>query len=167
MRARTHISEQASSISSLEERKEEYIASKTFSPKYARIWTRKLTLRVRWDPYFIRSLDRFSSAGLIPPLSPAQLEAADVLESTCKRLSLHMILEVGDIQFLSNAHVLHARTEYKDHAPPAPRRHLMRLWLATPEGEGGWSLPFHDSAEKKRGGIQVNDVAPVAHMDAE
>lgn len=124
-------------------------------------------LLARWDPYFIRSLERFSSVGLVPPLSPAQLEAADVLESTCKRLSLHMILAVGDIQFLSNAHVLHARTGYKDHAPPAPRRHLMRLWLATPEGEGGWSLPFHDSEAKKRGGIQVNDVRPVAHLDAE
>lgn len=78
-----------------------------------------------------------------------------------------MILEVGDIQFLSNEHVLHARTAYKDHAPPAPRRHLMRLWLATPESEGGWKLPFHDSAEKKRGGIQVNDNPPVAPLDAE
>lgn len=121
----------------------------------------------RYDPYFIRSLERFSSAGIIPPLSPAQLEAADVVEATCKRLALHMILEVGDIQFLSNEHVLHARTEYKDHAPPAPRRHLMRLWLATPENEGGWKLPFHDSEEKKRGGIQVNNVPPVAHLDAE
>lgn len=121
----------------------------------------------KWDPYFIRSLERFSSAGIIPPLSPAQLEAADVLEATCNRFALHMILDVGDIQFLSNEHVLHARTEYKDHAPPAPRRHLMRLWLATPESEGGWNLPFHDSEEKKRGGIQVDDVAPVAHLDAE
>lgn len=121
----------------------------------------------RWDPYFIRSLERFSSTGIIPPLSPAQLEAADVLEATCNRLALHMILDVGDIQFLSNEHVLHARTEYKDHAPPAPRRHLMRLWLATPESEGGWKLPFHDSEAKKRGGIQVDDVAPVAHLDAE
>lgn len=121
----------------------------------------------KYDPYFIRSLERFSSAGIIPPLSPAQLEAADVLEATCNRLALHMVLEVGDIQFLSNEHVLHARTEYTDHAPPAPRRHLMRLWLATPESEGGWKLPFHDSEEKKRGGIQVDDVAPVAHLDAE
>ncbi|CAF9922510.1 MAG: hypothetical protein ALECFALPRED_002109 [Alectoria fallacina] len=121
----------------------------------------------KYDPYFIRSLERFSSAGIIPPLSPAQLEAADVLEATCNRLALHMILEVGDIQFLSNEHILHARTEYIDHAPPAPRRHLMRLWLATPESEGGWRLPFHDSQEKKRGGIQVDDVAPVAHLDAE
>ena len=121
----------------------------------------------RWDPYYVRSLERFSSKGIIPPLSPAQSEAADVLEATCKRLSLHMILEVGDIQFLSNAQVLHARTEYTDHAPPAPRRHLMRLWLATPESEGGWCLPFHDRDEKKRGGIQVDDTPPVAHLDAD
>ena len=90
-----------------------------------------------------------------------------MLEETCKRLSLHMVLEVGDIQFLSNAQVLHARTEYRDHAPPMPRRHLMRLWLATPEGEGGWRLPFVDSREKKRGGVQVDDQPPVAPLDAE
>ncbi|APA09223.1 hypothetical protein sscle_04g039930 [Sclerotinia sclerotiorum 1980 UF-70] len=121
----------------------------------------------KWDPYYVKSLSRFSDAGVIPPLSPEQVEAAKVLEETCHRLRLHMILEIGDIQFLSNEHVLHARTEYKDHAPPAPRRHLMRLWLATPESEGGWKLPFHDSKEKKRGGIQVNDQAPVAPLDAE
>ncbi|KAI9810815.1 MAG: hypothetical protein M1827_006022 [Pycnora praestabilis] len=122
---------------------------------------------LKYDPYFIKSLSRFSDAGLIPALSPIQQEAAQVLEDTCKRLALHMILEVGDIQFLSNEHVLHARTEYKDHAPPEPRRHLMRLWLATPESEGGWKLPFYDSAERKRGGIQVNEQRPVAPLDAE
>ncbi|KAJ0426551.1 hypothetical protein BJY00DRAFT_322807 [Aspergillus carlsbadensis] len=121
----------------------------------------------KWDPYYVRSLTRFSDAGLVPPLSPAQLEALQVLEETCQRLSLHMILEVGDIQFVSNSHVLHARTAYRDYAPPAPRRHLMRLWLATPENEGGWRLPFWDSNEKKRGGVQVDDTAPVAPLDAE
>jgi len=121
----------------------------------------------KWDPYYIRSLSRFSDQGVIPPLSPAQQEAAAVLEAVCLRESLHMILEVGDIQFLSNEHVFHARTSYKDYAPPAPRRHLMRLWLATPEDEGGWKLPFHDSKEKKRGGIQVNNTPPVAPLDAE
>ncbi|KAF2177925.1 Clavaminate synthase-like protein [Zopfia rhizophila CBS 207.26] len=121
----------------------------------------------KWDPYYVRSLTRFSDAGLIPPLSPAQQHAAKVLEEICLRLSLHMILEIGDIQFLSNAHVLHARTAYKDYPPPAPRRHLMRLWLSTPEDEGGWRLSFHDSKEKKRGGIQVDDTPPVAPEDAE
>ncbi|KAK7527930.1 uncharacterized protein IWZ02DRAFT_396404 [Phyllosticta citriasiana] len=121
----------------------------------------------KWDPYYVRSLTRFSSAGLIPPLSAAQLDALTVLEETCQRLALHMILEVGDIQFLSNEHVLHARTAYKDYPPPAPRRHLMRLWLSTPQSEGGWRLPFHDADEKKRGGIQVDDTPPRAPDDAE
>ncbi|KAL4932600.1 TauD/TfdA family dioxygenase [Aspergillus undulatus] len=121
----------------------------------------------KWDPYYVRSLSRFSDAGFIPPLSEKQQEALRVLEETCQRLSLHMILEVGDIQFVSNSHVLHARTAYKDYAPPAPRRHLMRLWLSTPESEGGWRLPFWDSDEKKRGGVQVDDTPPVALLDAE
>ena len=105
----------------------------------------------RWDPYYVRSLTRFSDAGIIPTLSSAQSTTLETLEATCKRLALHMILEVSDTQFLSSMHVLHARTEYKDHAPPAPRRHLMRLWLATPEGEGGWVLPFLDFRGEEAG----------------
>ncbi|KAK1757070.1 taurine catabolism dioxygenase [Echria macrotheca] len=124
-------------------------------------------LYCKWDPYYVRSLTRFSDKGLVPPLSEEQLRAMQILEETCQRLSLHMILEVGDIQFLSNAHLLHARTEYKDYPPPAPRRHLLRLWLATPEGEGGWALPMPDSHEKKRGGVQVNNTPPKAPLDAE
>jgi len=67
----------------------------------------------KWDPYYVRSLTRFSSKGLIPPLSEEQQRALRILEETCQRLALHMILEVGDIQFVSNTHLLHARTEYK------------------------------------------------------
>ncbi|CAK7238469.1 hypothetical protein SEUCBS140593_010720 [Sporothrix eucalyptigena] len=121
----------------------------------------------KWDPYYVRSLTRFSDKGIIPPLSHAQVRALTILEETCQRLALHMVLEVGDIQFVSNCHLLHARTAYKDYPAPAPRRHLLRLWLSTPEIEGGWTLPFHDSKELKRGGIQVNDNPPVCPLDAE
>ncbi|KAI0503147.1 hypothetical protein F5B22DRAFT_640358 [Xylaria bambusicola] len=123
----------------------------------------------KWDPYYVRSLTRFSDAGIIPPLSPAQEEAADILEATCERVKLHMILEVGDIQFVANSHTLHARTAYTDYAPITgkPRRHLMRLWLSVPQGEGGWRLPYWDADEKKRGGIQVDDTAPVARLEGD
>ena len=121
----------------------------------------------KFDPYYIKSLTRFSSTGQIPPLSPEQERAAQILEDTCQKLALHMILDIGDIQFLSDAHVLHSRTAYKDYPPPAPRRHLMRLWLAVPEGEGGWKLPFSDSRHQKRGGTQVDDTPPRAILDAE
>lgn len=83
-------------------------------------------LYTKWDPYYVKSLKRFSDTGAIPPLSEKQQEAAQVLEDTCLRLSLHMVLDIGDIQFLSNAHVLHSRTAYKDYPAPHPRRHLMR-----------------------------------------
>jgi len=121
----------------------------------------------KWDPYYVRSLTRFSDKGIIPALSKEQLHALETLEKVCNDLALHMILEVGDIQFVSNTHVLHARTAYKDFPPPAPRRHLLRLWLSTPEDEGGWVLPMPDSKEKKRGGIQVDDMPPRATLDAE
>ncbi|KAH6850507.1 hypothetical protein B0I37DRAFT_396935 [Chaetomium sp. MPI-CAGE-AT-0009] len=121
----------------------------------------------KWDPYYVRSLKRFEERGIVPPLSEEQKRAMEVLEEVCQREALHMVLEVGDIQFVSNAHLLHARTAYKDFAPPAPRRHLLRLWLATPEGEGGWALPMPDSHEKKRGGVQVNNTPPRAPLDAE
>lgn len=123
----------------------------------------------KWDPYFVRSLSRFSDAGVIPPLSPEQVEAIQLLEDTCERVKLHMVLEVGDIQFVANTHTLHARTAYRDFGPDSgrPRRHLMRLWLSVPQDEGGWRLPFWDANEKKRGGIQVDDTAPVARLEAD
>ena len=115
----------------------------------------------------MRSLTRFSDEGVIPALSDAQWDALKVLEDTCWRLKLHMVLDVGDIQWLSNEHVLHSRTAYKDHAPPTPRRHLLRLWLSTPQSEGGWHLPFPDNDHKKRGGIQVDDTPPKYPLDGE
>lgn len=125
----------------------------------------KLTLK--WDPYFVRSLKRFWDSGEVPPLSPEQLDALQVLEDTAVRESLHMVLEVGDIQFVSGNYVLHARTAYTDHPAPHPRRQLMRLWLATSEAEGGWPLPFHDSKAHRRGGIQVDDQPHTSPLDAE
>lgn len=68
---------------------------------------------IRWDPYFVRSLTRLSDRGVIPPLSDEQMHALHTLEETCQRLALHMVLEVGDIQFVSNTHLLHARTAYR------------------------------------------------------
>ncbi|KAI7424892.1 Clavaminate synthase-like protein [Hortaea werneckii] len=135
-----------------------------------RVWS-------KFDPMNVNSLARFNSGpdARIPPVSDAQKRALQILDDTCQRLALHMILDPGDIQFLCNMHVHHARTAYKDYPPGSvdeagrlrQRRHLMRLWLATPESEGGWKTPFHDSNHAKRGGIQVNDNPPTCPFDAE
>lgn len=124
-------------------------------------------LILTYDPYYLKSIQRHVDAGHIPPLSDEQKEAMQVLEDTAKQLSLHMVLDVGDVQFVSDVHVLHARTEYKDPAPPAPRRHLYRLWLAVPTAEGGWPNAYPDNDLQRRGGIQVNDTKPTYPLDGE
>lgn len=43
---------------------------------------------------------------------------------------LDMWLAPGDMQFLSNHTIAHARTGYEDHPDPVDRRHLLRLWLS-------------------------------------
>ena len=135
-----------------------------------RVWS-------KFDPMNVISLGRFQEGpeAKIPPVSDAQRRALKIFDETCQRLALHMILDPGDIQLLSNMQVYHARTAYKDYPPGSVdengrervRRHLMRLWLAVPEDEGGWKTPFHDSNFKKRGGVQVDNTAPVCPLDAE
>ena len=61
--------------------------------------------------------------------SDLEIEALEYLEAQLNRpeLHYHTRLEKGDIQFMNNFTVLHARTEYVDH--PDHPRHLLRLWL--------------------------------------
>ena len=40
-------------------------------------------------------------------------------------------LQPGDMQFVNNYHVLHARTAYTDDRANGKVRHLKRLWLET------------------------------------
>ncbi|GMK54282.1 hypothetical protein CspeluHIS016_0108680 [Cutaneotrichosporon spelunceum] len=121
----------------------------------------------QYDPYYVKSVQRFVDAGLIPGHTDEQKEAIEVLEQTAQRLALHMVLEVGDIQLVGEMHNFHARTAYVDHLPPRPRRHLLRLWLSVPEVEGGWKRPYPDSGAYKRCGIQVDDVPESCPTDAE
>jgi hypothetical protein len=67
----------------------------------------------------------------IPPLTPLQLEALDMLDSLANspEFVLNMHFQVGDIQFLNNYVILHARTDYEDWPEPERKRDLYRLWL--------------------------------------
>jgi alpha-ketoglutarate-dependent taurine dioxygenase len=70
----------------------------------------------------------------VPPLDDARRELLALYEATANdpELFVDMSFHPGDVQWLRNAFVLHKRTEYVDPAPPAPKRHLLRLWLSSP-----------------------------------
>ena len=69
----------------------------------------------------------------VTPLSDLQWEALELLQSSCDLLAMEMQLESGDMQFLNNHMVYHARAAYQDsQMEHIPRRRLCRLWLSSP-----------------------------------
>lgn len=114
---------------------------------------------------FIEAAQRFAD---VPRLTPEQVEAMDMLEALAHdpSIRLDMVLAPGDIQFLHNHQILHARTAYLD--DPAKKRHLLRLWLSAPNGR---KLPpvmaeRYGTVEQgtRRGGIRVPGARPHATL---
>jgi hypothetical protein len=90
-----------------------------------------------FNPGFIRSGQRFSD---VPRLTEFQNNAFDKVNELAnnKRYKLEMDFRPGDIQLVNNLFVLHSRKEYEDWPEIDSKRHLLRLWLAVPDG---WPMP--------------------------
>lgn len=43
-----------------------------------------------------------------------------------------MGFQQGDIQFINNHQILHAREDYEDYDDPKLKRHLLRMWISFP-----------------------------------
>jgi hypothetical protein len=119
---------------------------------------------------FIEAAQRFAD---VSRLTDAQREAMDMLDDLADSPAFHLDMEFepGDIQFLHNHQILHARTAYEDHPEPERRRHLLRLWLSAPNGR---ELPpvFAErygeiAVGPPRGGIRVPGGRLSAPLDAE
>ena len=107
---------------------------------------------------FIDAAQRHSH---VAPLTTEQVDALNLIDELAASGDLRLDIDFlpGDIQFLHNHQILHARTSYEDWPEPERRRHLLRLWLST---EDGRSLPADFEARygkieqgQPRGGIRV------------
>jgi Taurine catabolism dioxygenase TauD, TfdA family len=91
----------------------------------------------RGDRLFVRYIRPYIDAARrhadAPRPSPAAREAMDRLDAMCRDDTFHvsMMLQPGDMQFVNNYHVLHARDAYEDRRADGTIRHLKRLWLET------------------------------------
>ena len=87
-------------------------------------------LFVRYIRPYIESSRRHEDA---PRPSEEARAAMDRLDAMCADPTYHvsMMLEPGDMQFVNNYHVLHARDAYEDDRAAHRIRHLKRLWLET------------------------------------
>jgi hypothetical protein len=89
------------------------------------------TTSVLYSRLHIGSAQRFPEARR---LTQEDVEALDMLAELAgdPELRLDMTFMPGDVQFLHNHTILHARTGYEDWPEPERKRHLLRLWLAPP-----------------------------------
>ncbi|KAE8333800.1 hypothetical protein BDV39DRAFT_188167 [Aspergillus sergii] len=84
-----------------------------------------------------RSFSGFGAHSQLNGLSPTQVEALDALHFLAEKFHVAMELKRGDMQFINNLSMIHARNSYVD--GPGSRRHLLRLWLRDPEN--AWATP--------------------------
>jgi len=116
--------------------------------------------------HYIHSSQRHPEA---PRLTEQQLCALKLFDSLANDPKLHfsMDLQPGDIQFVHNHNILHDRSGFED--DPNNKRHLLRVWLATPNAR---PLPpviaelFGSSTVGDRGGVCISGVVPIAPIDA-
>jgi hypothetical protein len=87
-------------------------------------------LFVRYIRPYIESTRRHDDA---PRVSEAAREAMNRVDAMCADPQYHvsMTMQPGDMQFVNNYHVLHARAAYEDDRAAGRVRHLKRLWLET------------------------------------
>lgn len=91
----------------------------------------------------------------IPQLSDLQADALDTLHFTAAKHAMVVPQLKGDMYFVNNLAILHAREAYAD-GPGGQGRHLMRLWLSDkrfgyhiPQGlRWRWDEVFGDSAKQ-------------------
>jgi hypothetical protein len=113
----------------------------------------KVTSRITSRAYF-DGLTRFSPN---LALTEVQREALDFVQEVANRpeLRLRMHFQEGDMQFINNHAILHAREAFEDYDDPELKRHLLRMWIAFPEGRRRELAPI--LAERysfvERGGI--------------
>ena len=108
-----------------------------------------------------------------PRLTPQQTEAMDLIDALASsdEFRLEMDFRPGDVQFLHNHQILHARTSYEDHPEEHRKRHLLRLWLSAPAGRPLPPVFAERYGEirvgKRRGGIVVPGAGLSAPLEAE
>ena len=90
---------------------------------------------------YVRTYCEAGEAAAGRPMTAADLAVLDRFEAITKRpeLMLEFTMRPGEMYFVNNYTILHARTAFDDgDAPEDERRHLLRLWLEAP-----WMRPVH------------------------
>jgi hypothetical protein len=103
----------------------------------SRSWYTMPVFTRRGDRLFVRYIRPYIESSRRHPDAPRPSERAraalDRVDALCAdpQYRVAMGMRAGDMQFVNNYHVLHARDGYRDDRAAGKVRHLKRLWLET------------------------------------
>ncbi|KAF2272940.1 Clavaminate synthase-like protein [Westerdykella ornata] len=75
----------------------------------------------------------------MPALTDKQMHALEAVESLARQFSTKLDRQQGDIQFINNLSIMHARAAYHGTNSKPSTRHLLRMFLRDPEN--AWEKP--------------------------
>jgi alpha-ketoglutarate-dependent taurine dioxygenase len=103
-------------------------------------------------PQSLVGLPNMARATELPPLAPLQYEALEAVQRISEKHQLALSFEPGDLTFINNWAILHAREAFRDDL--VNQRYLVRMWLKN--DLLAWKLPhplqegnrkiFHDKS---------------------
>lgn len=91
----------------------------------------------------------------IPPITEAQAEALDALHFTAARECASLDFRKGDVQYINNLSVFHARNGFTDEV--GRERHLLRLWLRDEHFAWETPRPLGERWERVYGGLEPGE----------
>jgi hypothetical protein len=105
---------------------------------------------------YVRSYVEAGETAVGRRMDDAELAVLDCFEKISKRpeLMLEFTLQPGEMYFLNNYTILHARTAFEDFEDEDRRRHLLRLWLEAP-----WMREVHPHVHLFEGGSGIAAVS--------
>ena len=120
-------------------------------------WHADLLSAIYLRHYIEEAQRRFPDA---PRLTPDQYAVMDLIDELVNDPAIHLQMAFlpGDMQFLHNHQILHSRNDFENWPEPARHRHLLRLWMAPPEGRplpAVYAPRYGSTKPGDRGGIVV------------
>jgi len=96
-------------------------------------WHQGLLSAIYLRHYIEEAQRRFPEA---PRLTADQYAVMDLIDELVNDPAIHLQMAFlqGDMQFLHNHQILHSRNDFENWPEPERHRHLLRLWMAPPEG---------------------------------
>jgi hypothetical protein len=94
--------------------------------------------QINFGSSFVAGHPKYPLSADAPPLLETQKVALNRLLSVAKQHSLQLNQECGDILFVNNLSIMHARDAFVDDPDQDRQRHVLRLWML--DRETSWPI---------------------------